>query len=186
MLTCSFGNVAANATPFSVHVLSASSSAGTYISASTVTAANQQVLSIANVTVQALASLTLSALTPSQSITYGTASITLAGKLSSGNSFPASGEKVTVTIGSASQQATIGSSGMFTTNFPTANIPVSATAYSITYSFAGDTNFGPASDTTTNLTVTIANQTVTFGTTRQPQRMAVLSRSALRPVPVCR
>jgi YVTN family beta-propeller protein len=164
-LACSFGNVAANATPFSVHVLSASSSAGTYISASTVTAANQQILSIANVTVQALASLTFSALTPSQSITFGTATVTLAGKLSSGTSFPAAGEKVTVAIGAASQQASIGSNGMFTTSFPTATIPVSTIAYPITYSFAGDTNFGPENDATTTLTVTIANQTVTFGTT---------------------
>ena len=81
------------------------------------------------------------------------------------NSFPASGEKVTVMIGSASQQATIGSNGLFTTNFPTATIPVSAAAYPIAHSFAGDTNFGPASDATTKLTVTIANQTVTFGAT---------------------
>jgi len=41
--------------------------------------------------VQALSSLAFSALTPSQSITYGTASINLSGKLSNGTSFPAAG-----------------------------------------------------------------------------------------------
>ncbi len=159
VLSCSFGNVAPSAS-FSVHVSSASSSAGNYISAGSVTASNQQVLSIANITVQPLATLTFSALTPSQTITYGTPSITLGGKLSNGNTFPASGEKITVTINGTSQQATIGSGGMFTTAFPVATIPAATTAYTISYAFAGDANFGPASDASTRLTVTKANSTV--------------------------
>jgi YVTN family beta-propeller protein len=158
VLNCAFGNVAPSAS-FSVHVRSASSSAGNYISAGSVTASNQQVLSIANITVQALASPSFSALTPSQTVTYGTTSITLGGKLSNGNSFPAAGEKVTVAINGASQQATIGSGGTFTTSFAVATIPASPTPYTISYSFAGDANFGPASDSSTKLTVAKANST---------------------------
>ena len=164
VLNCSFGNVAPNAS-FSVHVLSASSSAGSFLNASTVTAANQQILSIANITVQGSSSaLAFSALTPSQSIIYKTASINLSGTLSTGTSFPAAGENVTVGINGSTRLVTIGAGGAFTTTFSTARIPASATPYPITYSFAGDATYGPVSDASTNLTVTIATQTITFGT----------------------
>jgi hypothetical protein len=171
VLNCSFGNVAPSAS-FSVHVRSASSSAGSYISAGSVTATNQQVLSIASITVQALGTLTFSGLTPSQTVTYGTASVTLGGKLSSGSVFPAAGEKVTVSINGASQQATIGSGGTFTTAFPVATIPAATNAYTITYAFAGDANFAAVSDTSTRLTVTKANSTTAI-TANTPNPSAI-------------
>ena len=80
-------------------------------------------------------------LTPSQSIFAGTTSITLAGTIGSGTTFPPSGETISVAINGASQTVTIGSNGTFTTAFPTANIPASPTPYPITYSYAGDGNF---------------------------------------------
>ena len=54
VLACSFGNVAVNAA-FSIHLLSASSSAGNYINQGYVTAADQQVLSVVNITVTGVA-----------------------------------------------------------------------------------------------------------------------------------
>jgi YVTN family beta-propeller protein len=163
VLNCSFGNVAASAS-FSLHALSASSSAGNFINQSTVTATNQQVLSIANIIVQSLPTPVFTGLTPSQSIVAGTSSITLYGTLASGSIFPATGEKVTITINAVTQQASITTNGAFTTSFPTATIPASATPYVITYSYSGDAKLGPASNTSTTLTVTAANQTITFGT----------------------
>ena len=151
-LNCSFGNVAANTPAFSVHVLSPSSSVGPVTNSATVVATNQQVLSIASVTVQAVTAA-FSGLTQSQSITAGTSAITLGGIIGSGNSFPAPGETVSVTIDSVTHPATIGSAGVFSLSFATSAIPASATPYPITYSFPGDSTFGPASDSSTALTV---------------------------------
>ncbi len=162
VLNCNFGNVAPS-TSFSIHLLSPSSSAGTFINASNVTATNQQILSIASITVQALPTPMFSGLTPSQSIAFGTPSITLSGKIGSGTIFPPAGEKVSITINDVTRTATIGSNGAFTTSFPTVTIPTSATPYSITYSFAGDATLGAATNTSTTLTITGSNQTVTFG-----------------------
>ena len=165
VLSCSFGNVAVNAA-FSIHLLSASSSTGNYINQSYVTAADQQVLSVVNITVQSLPVPMFSGLTPSQTVTFGTASITLGGKISSGTIFPTPGEKVTITIAGKSQQAAIGSSGAFSTSFAVGAIPASTTPYAITYSYAGDAKLAAASDSSTTLTVAAAtkkNQTITFG-----------------------
>ena len=151
-LTCSFGNVAANTPAFSVHILSPSSSVGPVTNSATVVAANQQVLSIASVTVQAV-TVAFSGLTQSQSITAGTSSVTLGGVIGNGNSFPAPGETVSVTINNVTHPATIGSNGVFSLSFATSAIPASATPYPITYSFPGDSTFGPASDSSTALTV---------------------------------
>ena len=51
-LDCTFGSIAVN-TSFTIHVVSASSSAGTYTDAASVTVTNQQVLSIGTITVHA-------------------------------------------------------------------------------------------------------------------------------------
>src|SRR5208282_5797546 len=163
VLNCAFGNLSPSAN-LSLHVQSPTSSAGTYISSSTVTASNQQLLSIGNITVQALPPA-FSALTPSQSVVYGTAAINLSGTLSSGTSYPAPGETVSVNINGATQVATIGSNGAFTTLFSVATIPASATPYVITYSYAGDSLYAAASDSSTSLTVTIASQTVGLAST---------------------
>jgi hypothetical protein len=106
------------------------------------------------------ASPTFSNLTASQTITYGTASISLSGKIAAGTSFP-SGQTVKATInGVDSSPATIGSDGTFSITFDTHAIPASATPYTITYSYAGDANFTSVSDTSTNLTVNKATPTV--------------------------
>ncbi|MGD0404538.1 MAG: YncE family protein [Candidatus Acidiferrales bacterium] len=94
-------------------------------------------------------------LTPSQSIPAGTTSINLSGTIMSVvGSYPPSGETVTITINSLMQNATIGTNGVFSTAFNTASIPSSATPYTITYNYPGDSNLGYATNTSTTLTVT--------------------------------
>ena len=151
VLNCSFGNLSPGAN-LSLHVQSASSSSGTYICSSTVVFAGQQILSIGSITVQALPAA-FSGIKPSQSIPVGTSSISLSGTIASGTQYPPSGETVSVAINGAKQIATIGGNGAFSLQFPTASIPASTTPYTITYSFAGDSTFSPASDTSTSLAV---------------------------------
>ena len=110
-----------------------------------------------------------SGLTLSQSISYGTATVTLSGVVSAttGPVYPADGETVSVTINGNTQFATIaGGVGGFTISFPTATIPYSATAYTITYAYAGNaTTLQPAASNTANtLTVTKAPLTITAPT----------------------
>ncbi len=94
-------------------------------------------------------------LTPSQSVQAGPGFVNLSGTISDGVHFPPpSAEFVTITIGPASQQVTIGGSGEFINPFDTSSIPASVTPYPITYSYPGDGNLGPASDSSTTLTVT--------------------------------
>jgi len=95
-----------------------------------------------------------SSLTASQTILYGTPSITIAGKIAAGSVIPPTGESVTITISGGSHTASIGGDGLFTAAFDTHAIPASLTAYTITYSYAGDTNFNSAADASTSLTVT--------------------------------
>ncbi len=89
----------------------------------------------------------------SQSITFGASSITVSGTLAAGTLFPPSGETVSITINSVATTATIGASGSFSATINTSVIPASATPYIITYSYAGDTNFNPATNNATTLTV---------------------------------
>ncbi|MGA7499964.1 MAG: hypothetical protein WBX00_24805, partial [Isosphaeraceae bacterium] len=96
---------------------------------------------------------TFSGLTASQTITYGAATIDVAGTLSSPTAIPA-GQDVTVTINGAGTTAVVvGADGSFTTTIDPASLPASATAYTIAYAYAGDANFLLASDNTTTLTV---------------------------------
>jgi YVTN family beta-propeller protein len=163
ILNCAFGDLAAGASA-SVHVVSPTAPAGVYQNAATITANGQKLLTIATVTVNA-AVPTFSNLTASQSITYGTSSISLSGTISSGTIFPATGETVSVSINGASQPATIAANGAFSTPFNTSAIPASATPYTITYAYAGDANLSTATDSSTKLTVNIGSQTITFAGT---------------------
>ncbi len=96
-----------------------------------------------------------SGLTNSQSISAGTATISLSGTIENAPAnFPPNGETVSITINGVPQNASIGANGSFSATFPTATIPASGTPYPITYSYAGDPNFGSASDSSTTLTVT--------------------------------
>ncbi len=159
-LSCSFGTITASQT-FTIGLLSVSSSIGTYTDTTTTVFGTQQILSIATLTVQGITA-TFSNLTPSQTIQAGSASITLSGAIGNGEQFPV-GETVSIAIGSVTQQVTIGNAGAFSTVFQTSALPASSTPYPITYSYAGDGTFTPATDSSTTLTVTaLASQTITF------------------------
>jgi uncharacterized repeat protein (TIGR01451 family) len=151
VLNCAFGTLSPSTT-LSLHILSASSAAGTAISPSTVVVGSQQLLSIGSIVVQPIP-VTFSGLTASQSIAAGTSSVTLGGVVGNGTQFAPSGEKVSITINGVTQTATIGSNGAFSLQFPTAGIPSSTTPYPITYSYAGDSLLSSATNSSTTLTV---------------------------------
>jgi autotransporter-associated beta strand protein len=102
-------------------------------------------------------------LTASQSITYGTAAISLAGKLSGpGPVYPASGETISVTIDGITQTTTISdSTGDFSLTFNTPTIPVTGSPWPITYAYGGDGSLNAVTNSTTALTITAAPVTVT-------------------------
>ncbi len=114
---------------------------------------------------------TFSGLTASQSICYGTATVTLSGTISSATVYPANGELVGVTINGVTQNASIsGGVGGFSINFNTATIPTSGTPYIITYSYAGGVNLKPAANnTSTALTVNPATAISSQSTATQTQ-----------------
>jgi YVTN family beta-propeller protein len=151
VLNCAFGTITASQA-FTISLLSASSSVGTYTSTAVVQIGNQQVLSIGTITAQAVPA-TFTGLTASESIQAGTTSITLAGTIGNGASHPAPGETISVELDGVTSHTTIGSGGTFTLTFPTAAIPASSSPYLITYSFAGDSIFSTASNSLTSVTV---------------------------------
>jgi YVTN family beta-propeller protein len=160
VLSCSFGSISASQS-FTIGLLSAGSSTGTYTDTTTTVNGTQQILSIGTLTVQGVA--TFSGLTPSQTISYATSSINLSGTVGSGTTYPTTGETVSIMINGVTQTATIGSNGAFSTTFPTTAIPASTTPYTITYSYAGDATLTAATDTSTTLTETgYASQIITF------------------------
>src|SRR6266568_4515031 len=113
-------------------------------------------------------------LTASQGISYGTASITLSGKLTSSPVNPPSGSTVSITInGVTATTATADAAGDFSTSVTTSSLNASTTSYTITYSYAATLNFGAASNASTALTVNpitpsftslTASQSITYGT----------------------
>ena len=120
-------------------------------------------------------------LTASQTITYGTPSISLAGTISAPcgtgcTVYPPTTETVSITINGVTVTPAIGANGSFSATFATSTIPASATAYTITYSYNtsyAETNFKSATDASTTLTVNkaqpvfsnlTASQTITYGT----------------------
>jgi hypothetical protein len=102
-----------------------------------------------------------SQLAASQSITYGRAAISLAGQLTASMAIP-TGEHVWITVGSVSSHATVQSDGSFTATIATNALSASSTAYTITYSYAGDVNFSSAVDTSTTLTINKATPTLAW------------------------
>ena len=126
------------------------------------------------VTLNANPAPVFSNLTVSQSITYGTGSVTLSGTVSHGSTYPANGESVTVSI-NGNAQATIvnDSTGDFSISYNLSGIPASASPYPITYSYGGDGSLGPAANSSTALTVqkavtvisgVTASQNIPYGT----------------------
>ena len=92
-----------------------------------------------------LTGLTFSGLS-SPSIGFGTAGVTISGTLANGAQAP-QGESLAITLNGVSQQATIGAGGAFSTRFDTSKLAVSGSPYTVSYSYAGDTTFGAATDT---------------------------------------
>ena len=105
----------------------------------------------------------ISNVSASQAITYGTATITLTGTVSAaGPVYPADGETAFITINGISTNAVIaGGTGAFSVVFQTAFLPYSATPYTITYAYGGDTNLNTATNASTALTVNKAPLTIT-------------------------
>jgi len=108
-----------------------------------------------NVGADTRATPNITGITASQTITYGTSNVTLSGTVSApGPVYPASGETVSVTINGSTHNAIIsGGAGGFSISFPTSSIPYSATAYAITYAYAGNASLNAAANNASTLTV---------------------------------
>ena len=138
--------------------------ANSYPVVASLTNANYQATNATGTLVIAKASPVFSELTVSQSITYGTPSITLTGKIADGSVVPTG--SITITFDGVSATAAIkqtgGSNvlGTFTATITTSSINASAVPYTITYAYAGDGNFGTAQDASTAITVNKANATI--------------------------
>jgi hypothetical protein len=91
--------------------------------------------------------------TNSQTVQQGTASINLSGTIAAGSLSPPAGESISITINGAIASTQIGTNGAFSTTFDTHAIPASTTPYPITYGYAGDSNFNPATNSATTVTV---------------------------------
>ena len=87
----------------------------------------------------------------SPTLTYGTSSVTLSGTLSGGNQSPPGTEVVAITIYNGmyddTQTAAIGAGGAFSVAFKPGDLQASSTPYAVTYSYAGDATFAPATAT---------------------------------------
>ncbi len=100
-------------------------------------------------------------------IAYGTATTTLSGTIS----LVPAGESVSITLDGVTQPATV-SGGAFSSVFNTSALSVAGSPYTITYSYAGDIDLNPATDTSQTLTVTqatpvfsnLSSPTITYGT----------------------
>ncbi len=104
----------------------------------------------------------------SPSITYGTASTTLGGKLYAGKQAP-QGESVTIMVNNVSESATVAADGMFSAAFDTAAFGVAGSPYTVSYAYTSDGVYASTSATSTltvtpaPLTVTAASPSMTYG-----------------------
>ena len=85
----------------------------------------------------------------SPTIDYGTASVKVSGTLASGGQAPPATESVQVTLDGVTHSAPIGNGGAFSITFDSSTLGVSASPYTIGYSYAGDGNYAPTSTTRT-------------------------------------
>ncbi len=129
----------------------------------------------------------------SQTIEGGTTSIALSGTIAAGMVHPHDNETMTITINSVSMSAPI-IGGSFAATFDTTTLPISATPYAITYTYAGDEAIGSVSDSSTTLTVkaplipmTIKadNQTMIYGSVMPPLTYMVSPNVTLDTAPTC-
>jgi Bacterial Ig-like domain (group 3)/YDG domain/Galactose oxidase, central domain len=102
---------------------------------------------------------TFTSLTASQTIAYGTATISLSGGLNAGSGVvPSGAATISVDSAPAATSSTFnGNLGNFTATVNANAIAASAVPYTITYNYAGDANFKSASDSSTTLTVNKAS-----------------------------
>ena len=95
-------------------------------------------------------------------ITYGTASLGVSGTVTAdvlalGPVYPTNGESVNVTLNGVTTHATINNTtGGFSLSLATAGLPVTASGYPLTYTYAGDTFLAGATNRATVLTVNAA------------------------------
>ena len=102
-------------------------------------------------------------------ITYGTGTTTLSGSISL---VPTDGsESVSITLNGVTQTGNVTTGGTFSSTFDTSKLTVGGSPYTITYTYAGDANLTPVSDTSKTVTVTPATPTlavnpvnITYGT----------------------
>jgi hypothetical protein len=116
----------------------------------------------------------------SETVPYGTQSVNLGGDLHSSTSLAVpAGQTVTINVGTATNPALATGSATVENSYPggfgPASIDIhtlSVGVYTVTYSYAGDSNFQSASDTSTKLTVNqaspvfsglAASQTISYG-----------------------
>jgi hypothetical protein len=69
----------------------------------------------------------------SPTISYGTATVSLTGKLSANGLSPPAGEDVSITVNGVTQTGTLDDNGDFSINFDTATLGVAGSPYTITY-----------------------------------------------------
>jgi len=147
--------------------------AGTYTVAATFTPSDSNYTTVAGST-----TLTINKVSPvfsnlnSPTINFGTATTVLSGTLSAGTLYP-TGTSVSITLNGVTHTATLGAGGAFSATFNTANLAASTTPYTISYSFAGNTNFATATgaasltvkSTAPVVTTSPVSQTIVSGTT---------------------
>ncbi len=104
---------------------------------------------------------TFTGLMAPQSIAYGQGSVNVAGHLSTPGA-SASGQQVTINVGSSTAYATVQPDGSFSAVLVTHELAASSTPYTISYSTAGNVGFLPANDASTSLTVNRAGQVIVF------------------------
>ncbi len=110
------------------------------------------------------AATSISGVTASQVVTYGTASLALSGTVNKNASGAYPTGTVTVSIDgvNATSSSISSSNGNFSTAFNPSSIPAAGTAYTITYSYAGDSNYNaPGNNTSTTLTINKSPLTIT-------------------------
>lgn len=118
----------------------------------------------------ALATPTFSNLS-TPSITYGTAATTISGHLNAnaGGPLVPPGELVQITLNGVSHTAPLDGSDNFSVMFATGGLGVPGSPYTISFAYAGDSGFNPASGTSSltvtpaPLTITADDKTMTYG-----------------------
>ncbi len=98
-------------------------------------------------------------LVSNQSFTYGTSGVTISCTLVCNGQLPVN-ESVVVTLNGVAQSATIGSDGTVAATFNLAGLSVADSPYTVSYAYAGDGTYAPAS-AFSSLTITPATLTIT-------------------------